>query len=148
MSSEFKEIVGRTIKSVFIHEEYETEMAIHTQEDDLYYIYKVVGDCCSYSMYYDFINVGNLLGQKILKVEPVSLNEAEYREPEWTSDGDYLRKYYGFRFFTLGHCAVLSFRNSSNGYYGGEVEEPIIARSISNAFKPLKTTGNNWMSEG
>lgn len=103
------------------------------------FIFTVEGDCCSTSMFYDFIGVKKLLnGGRVTAVEEVPLEGKDiFVKKERSSvmkdrkreDDDI--KVYGYRLTTedpqFGEVSsVFSFRNYSNGYYGGEmVDTPI-----------------------
>lgn len=95
--------------------------------------YHVEGDCCSTSYFHDFYGVANLLaGYPVTAFDAVDLSPGDpgYRPETWeTGVGVICRdaeeiQVYGYR-LTTAHpyfgdvSAVLSFRNASNGYYGG-----------------------------
>lgn len=97
--------------------------------------FEVEGDCCSHSYFHDFYGVADLLGKEVIGFESVFLQpgDAGYRPETWEKpeskddwDDDHVQVY-GYRFTwadpTFGpRSAVLSFRNLSNGYYGGWME--------------------------
>ncbi|HEY6020170.1 MAG TPA: hypothetical protein VIY48_09795 [Candidatus Paceibacterota bacterium] len=120
-----EELIGKSIKKIEISE----ELLRFTTTDDMQYSYLAVGDCCSSSYFYDFYGVKNLLaGNPITAIEEVDLGEEE------TSD-DSLLQLYGVRLITTAIIpkypnippvevsAIFSFRNESNGYYGGYLEK-------------------------
>ena len=100
--------------------------------------YEVEGDCCSHSYLFDFYGVKNLLNNgPVTKFEEYDLqagdpgfHECEYTESSWYEcllcGGESLQVY-GYS-LTTEHpvwgpmTSVLSFRNESNGYYGGWME--------------------------
>lgn len=120
-------IVGKTITGILFSEEY---LTFETTEGDI--CLTVEGDCCSNSYFFDFYGVINLIGSKVIRFEPVELapGDVGYREEtydvskvqdDWV--GNYVQVY-GYRFITehplFGEVtSVVSFRNESNGYYGG-----------------------------
>lgn len=121
-------IVGKTI------------LAMHWDEDRLVFDttdglvgFYVDGDCCSSSYFYDFYGVRNLLDNgPVTAFEEVTLSPGDpgYKASTWEDNGreigyDHIQVY-GYRFTTVHPLfgevsSVLSFRNSSNGYYGGEM---------------------------
>lgn len=114
--------------------------AIHMDESQLVFDtdrgrigYHVEGDCCSTSYFFDFYGVANLLaGEPVTAFEAVDLapGDVGYRPETWEQgvgvicrDAEEIQVY-GYRLTTthptFGEVsAVVSFRNSSNGYYGG-----------------------------
>lgn len=74
------------------------------------------GDCCSQSWFAHIEGFENLIGNKILKVI-----ERQMPEPLKNDDFECLQ-FYGWTLQTeKGNCDI-EMRNSSNGYYGGDVE--------------------------
>jgi len=131
-------LVGKTVREIWMNEQY-----LKFVTDQGVVIFEVEGDCCSHSYFFDFYGVANVLGREVVDFSSVSLSPGDpgYR-PETFENGvgdvqyDYVQVY-GYRITTehpsFGHVsAVLSFRNSSNGYYGGWME--VIDRDV--AFKP------------
>lgn len=95
--------------------------------------FAVEGDCCSHSYFHDFYGVADLLNKELTGFEEVHLQPGDvgYRSDTWekgTGEVEYDNiQVYGYRFTwedpLFGtRSAVLSFRNSSNGYYGGWME--------------------------
>lgn len=90
--------------------------------------YTVEGDCCSSSYFFDMHGVEHLLNNgPVTAFEAVSLSPGDvgYQDPDATRrEYDEEVKVYGYR-LTTEHpkfgpvSSVFSFRNSSNGYYGG-----------------------------
>lgn len=119
---EITDLVGRTITEIRA-----TEDALAFRlEDGTIYSYEVLGDCCSESYWHDFIHPERLLNTPVLSVETVDLDDPP------STDWEFLQAY-GFRFTTEDPrfgpvSSVVSFRNSSNGYYGGWCDS---ANSIS-----------------
>jgi hypothetical protein len=73
------------------------------------------GDCCSHSWIEHVEGEEHLLGQPIRRVEEVYLSRQDH--PEF----DCLQSY-SFKIWTDRGICDIEFRNSSNGYYGGEIE--------------------------
>jgi len=116
-------LVGKTVTKILWSEE---RLVIET--DGGTFAYDVEGDCCSSSYFHDFFGVANLLNNgPVISVGDVNLHDDDPRfsEPIESDDeyGEHIQVY-GYEFVTrhpiFGEMtSVLSFRNSSNGYYGG-----------------------------
>jgi len=127
--SDFDNLIGKTVREIWMDERY---LKFVTDEGDV--TYEVEGDCCSDSFFFDFYGVGNVIGREVVAFESVSLSPGDpgYRAETYEVEGDeedwIATQVYGYRITTehesFGHVsAVLSFRNRSNGYYGGWMEE-------------------------
>jgi hypothetical protein len=119
--NELKSLIGKTINKIFFNKDY---LKFETDEGNI--VYSVYGDCCSSSYFHDFYGVKNLIGRKVTEVNDVDLIVKE-------DDKDYAESktgevsVYGYQITTEDPeygpvTAVLSFRNYSNGYYGGSIE--------------------------
>lgn len=113
----FNSLVGSKIHKVRMNEDY-----LVFETDNGVKAFTVYGDCCSHSYFYDFYGVQNLLdGGKVTEVGEVSLHPSDLV----VNGDDGCLKVYGYKLTVesvrgLGPVtAVFSFRNSSNGYYGG-----------------------------
>lgn len=111
-------LIGKKITEIHISEEY----LIITADHEVFG-FTVVGGCCSYSYFYDFHGVDKLLANgPVLEVAPV-----EMAEPDQENSSEECLQAYGFSLVTESHIwgpqtSVISFRNDSNGYYGGWME--------------------------
>jgi len=124
MERELKDLVGKKINKVFIN-----EMFLKFETDGGNFVYEVTGDCCSHSFFYDFYGVKNLLeGGKVTEVKEVALHPTDlFVVPDV---GDYTQVY-GYAITTAPkenyyygeRTSVFSFRNESNGYYGGSIDK-------------------------
>jgi hypothetical protein len=125
MSSIGKELIGHKIVAIKMNKYY---LVFKTDKDVI--AYGVDGDCCSQSYFYDFYGVENLLKNGEIKdVTAVNLLDGDFNstrvinpvEQAFIDSGEL--KLYGFQITTEGEfgevTSVFSFRNSSNGYYGG-----------------------------
>lgn len=128
----FSDLIGQTVTKIEMNEDF---LVFTTTEGT--HTYTVYGDCCSQSVFFDFYGVENLLSYgEITNAESIRLSPGDpgYRPETWeagvtNNEDDYdVTQVYGFR-FTVIHpifgevSAVVSFRNISNGYYGGWVEK-------------------------
>lgn len=113
-----KHLVGKKIKQVYMNDQY---LAFKTDKDDV--VFTVEGDCCSSSYFHDFIGLDKVKKNgAVVSAKEVSLQDDDPRCKEEGHE-DYLRCY-GFEIVTedpeFGEVTtVFSFRNDSNGYYGG-----------------------------
>lgn len=111
-------LVGTKIQRIFMDEE---RLTFLTDQGSRSYV--VFGDCCSYSYFYDFHGVDKLLQNgPVVSTKQLDL---EYPEDENALKGEYVQAY-GFEIVTEHpkwgeQTSVFSFRNDSNGYYGGEL---------------------------
>lgn len=114
-----EDLVGTTVKEIYMDSEHLTFV---TDKGD--FGFEVEGDCCSSSYFYDFHGVKKLLaGNPIVSVQGVSLEVSKDEETEEDYNYDEIQTY-GFELVTndptFGEVtSVFSFRNASNGYYGG-----------------------------
>lgn len=134
-------LIGQKITAVHLSEE---ELTFSTEAGPVASYY-VDGDCCSHSLFNDFIGLDKLLSNgPIIEAKPIDLDGAEgYTEQH----GD-CTAYYGYA-LTTEHptfgpmTTVFSFRNESNGYYGGSMHlhaEPRIASDQKLLTEDLVTT--------
>lgn len=112
-------MIGSTIKRIFMNEEF-----LKFETDKGNFVYSVDGDCCSTSVFYDFYGVKKLFGKVVKSVESVELLESD--RPKDKKEYQESISVYGYRITTedekLGDVSsVFSFRNYSNGYYGGSM---------------------------
>jgi len=121
MNTELKNLIGKTITNIFINTRF---LKFITNEGE--YVYEVTGDCCSSSYFFDFYGVKNLLGKVVKDVKEVELKTGD--SLVYSHEMSDI-KVYGYQIFNSDDddyeptTAVFSFRNSSNGYYGGSIQE-------------------------
>lgn len=117
----FKTLIGSKVEKIFMNEKY---LKFETNNGNE--VFEVEGDCCSWSVFYDFIGVKKLLNNKLVKfVEEIDL---KVDVSEDTKKYNECIEVYGYRIITedpeFGEVSsVFSFRNYSNGYYGGWMEQ-------------------------
>lgn len=118
MDTELKDLIGKKVKKLFLNKRY-----LKFETDGGNFVYEAVGDCCSYSYFYDFYGVKNLLENGAIKeIKWVKLHPTELFSTE--RDCDSLLQVYGFQIIAESDrygdiTSAFSFRNESNGYYGG-----------------------------
>jgi hypothetical protein len=134
-----KELIGYKILNVEMlaaNGNFSGEEAIQfTVENNKPIVYLTYGDCCSETWFSEILNLDFLVGHTVSEVKELDM-------PDYTDNNSRQQedKYYGYRITTeAGHCTI-AFRNSSNGYYGGEIEIEDINRAPS--------VIRNWYSIG
>lgn len=115
----YKELVGKKVLKIFMNEE---NLKFETDKGNV--VFEVWGDCCSNSVFYDFIGVKKLFDNGPIKsVEDIELSINESKDTKKYQEST---QSYGYRIITedknLGDVSsVFSFRNYSNGSYGGSM---------------------------
>jgi len=111
-------LVGHKVTAVEMSEE---RLVFTTDVGE--FVYEVEGDCCSYSYFYDLIGK-----EKLIENGPVvSVGTIDLKEPDdEDAERDECVQVYGFEIVTEHprwgeQTTVFSFRNASNGYYGGSM---------------------------
>ena len=111
---DIKSIVGLTIRKVTFGDEGEDDNDLVFYTDNLTIYYECEADCCSSSWVDNIDDLDNMLNSEILEVEELKVESIEIE------DYDVLRKY-DYLVKTSKGDARIEFRNSSNGYYGGNL---------------------------
>ncbi len=128
MRDRLEKLIGKKIKRIFFNEDF---LKFETDQENI--VYFVDGDCCSRSIFYDFIGVkklllnGSIIEVESIDLEPTDIVEGSYGVKDKKSEDDDI-KVYGYRLTTEDSIwgkvsSVFSFRNYSNGYYGGSLED-------------------------
>jgi hypothetical protein len=122
-------LVGQTITNIWMdHENLVFEFANGNRQ-----AYTVYGDCCSCSYFYDFLGVEKLLNNgPVVSTQRIDLDTPDDKDAQ---QGDYVQAY-GFEIVTedplFGSVtSVVSFRNDSNGYYGGTMIECTVPNDLT-----------------
>jgi hypothetical protein len=111
-----KELIGKKINGIMVSDD---ESLIVFGTDHGNFCYKTEGDCCSETWFADFVGVEVILDQIIEDVEEVP--QEDWGEDDRDGRGrQECEIVYGYKFKTAKGVADLIYRNSSNGYYGGE----------------------------
>ena len=116
-------LLGRIITLAKISENQDT-MTFKTDVGDVEWY--VEGDCCSSSVLTD-LKLGPVMLKKIVRVEDVEAPTDEVLNPSTLSQQQSLQEYesiYGVRLVAEdGSQGYVIYRNYSNGYYGGWINE-------------------------
>lgn len=121
-----------------------TKIYVGKGESALYFvtrcdeIYEVTTDaeCCSETWFADIVGVQALVGANILGIEIKELDSPIDNRSRQNKD-----EVYGFTFKTYkGYCDFV-YRNSSNGYYGGGIDD---VRKIEALPADITEITNDW----
>lgn len=138
-----KDIRIETDKVVGKYRDY--SMEILTFETDQGLIsFDTDGDCCSETWFADFFNIQEILNSEIFSIESIDLQVGDYNVETDERTRQECDEVYGYRIKTKKGTGVFSLRNSSNGYYGGNIcqcDRHIIDKSTSIIDQ------TNWMAD-
>lgn len=85
--------------------------------------FDALGDCCSCS-YFDTLGpLEALHGATVGAVKDVDLDDRNFRDNDNDNDWGDLTQFYGHTIITNKGNVDLVYRNESNGYYGGWIEQ-------------------------
>ena len=135
-----KSLVGKKVLKIFMNEQF---LKFVTDKGNV--CFTVEGGCCSQSVFYDFIGVDKLLKNgEIILAEEIELNPDLSKD---TKNYQESTSVYGYRLITkdnvLGEVSsVFSFRNYSNGYYGGWMYKCSDAEVSPEIFEDVLETQN------
>jgi hypothetical protein len=111
-----KELIGKTVTEIRINE---TNCMLYFRTSDGVIKWEAFGDCCSHSWFNDILIIPNLIGHQVMSVEDLG-------DIESFDQGYDLIQVYGYRIVTANGFTEVIFRNESNGYYGGYLEEEVV----------------------
>lgn len=120
-----KELLDQKIVNVYI--EPSGSLIVFENDEGIFFKYDAYGDCCSQSWINDLVNPECLFGHTITKVEPVSMDDVITRKASVEISKEEYDSYeclqaYSYKITTTGGYFDIVFRNSSNGYYSGNLE--------------------------
>lgn len=105
-------VLGQVIKAVRRNDAKDL-IELETDLGTVIYL-SAMGDCCSTSWFEHLAGVDALIGERVLGVVERKMPKTEEK------DGDYIL-FYGWTLETAKGRCDLEMRNSSNGYYGGDI---------------------------
>lgn len=108
-----KELIGKKIESIFIDGKEQELIKFNTDQGPV--VYDTYGDCCSETWFADITGIDALIGHTVMEVEKVDMGEVDDGRTRQEVD-----EVYSVKFKTTGGHADIVYRNSSNGYYGGD----------------------------
>jgi len=107
------ELFGKTIQKIYMDSEKNYIVFCGWTQQDVW-PYRVTGGCCSSSQFDDLLDFQVLIGNEIIGIE-----KRLYEDTHSTSE---TIKTYGYMLKTIKGQAEIVFRNTSNGYYDGDME--------------------------
>jgi len=131
-SVELFELVGRTILGVFVARDDES---ICFATDGGVFAWHTSADCCSETWIADITGFEALRGSVVTGVEDMPLVVQDDRCRQESDE------FYGIEIRTLRGRAHLAYRNSSNGYYGGNLSSPSRLDAVPDGYREI---GEDW----
>ncbi len=129
--SNFDILVGRKILA--ISTDFDTWLSFVDDKGSVF-PFSLQADCCSHTWFFRFLNIDKVLGEVVVGV-------AEGRPDVDAEDGHGTQEYdsvYNYCLLTAKGGMEITFRNSSNGYYGGWI------RQETEAPESLVLLGRDW----
>ena len=110
-------LIGKLLTDLLIAKD-KKALKFMTTEGDI--IAKTEGECCS-ETWIEHVEMPALgFPCTVIAVEDIG----ECKEEEWINGDDERILFYGFKITTASGDIVIDYRNSSNGYYGGDLIWP------------------------
>lgn len=112
--NDMKELIGKTITGLRVNGD-QTIIAFDHRGGST--AFETWGDCCSYTWFADITGVAALIGGTVLDAENIELDAID--------DGRTRQEYdlfYGIKLRTNKGIVDIVYRNSSNGYYCGNIK--------------------------
>lgn len=113
-----KYLVGHTINEIKIAEDKKAILFVTDKEN---VVARMDGDCCSVTWIEHVETVQ--LPATVLDVEDISMPDFGGDDEDGDHDGEVIA-YYGCKITTNKGHIIIDYRNSSNGYYGGDISFP------------------------
>lgn len=114
-------LIGKTITAVELTDD--QEAIRFTLADGSQIVALCDGDCCSHTWIEEVLNPEFAIGKPVLKAEDIEL-PTEFLTPTKTENDEEEMAYYSFLIETANGRCTIAYRNSSNGYYGGNLSWP------------------------
>lgn len=108
-------LVGKKIEQIAVNDD-QSVLVFKTDSGDV--AYQGYGDCCSETWFADITGIQSLIGGQVVSTEDVYLDDVA-QDSRCRQDSD---SFYGIKIITDKGMADIIYRNSSNGYYGGNAE--------------------------
>lgn len=135
-------LIGKIISKLEVSAAQEALRFTTTDNEVIYWV--TDGDCCSESWFSEIIDYSPWGQTKVTKVEEINL--PTYDDGKTRQDKD---KFYGFRIHLEDSTPILIvFRNSSNGYYGGDLVETDKVSSKLDKWTLIKPEWGQWSAPG
>lgn len=111
-----KELIGKTIIGIRVNDD-QSVMAFDTDQGTV--AYSTYGDCCSETWFADIFGAKALIGGKVSEASEIEMPAYNVEDGRGRQESD---SAYGVKIVTDKGQAEVVFRNSSNGYYGGNID--------------------------
>jgi hypothetical protein len=105
-------LIGKTVNHLLVSAD-ESQLVFETDGGDV--ILDTEGDCCSETWFADVLGFDALIGSPVESVYEPELSDTDDGRTRQESD-----RFYGYKITTAKGVCDIIYRNSSNGYYGGE----------------------------
>lgn len=112
-------LIGKIVRAVFLSAEGGALRFDFDNNDSI--VVRADGDCCSYSWIEEVQGIDQLIGSPVVAVEDIDMPDRPGNR--YGHDEDVMA-YYGCKITTQKGYALIDYRNSSNGYYGGNLSWP------------------------
>lgn len=134
-----KKLWKEGISNIYVNE---TQLVFDTYNGAI--IYTVQGDCCSHSYWAEIMHPEAILNHRIVGIEELESLEGEATTQE--VDTIYGYKLKSDKAGGLNNC-IITFRNSSNGYYGGCCDGGEIADIHDVPLENYKHVTSNYVAD-
>lgn len=135
---EFVSLLGRVVKKLYVSAD-DTRLAFELKTGS-FLIWELYSECCSQTWFADILGIKDLINSKIIDVTSWF--------PDSVEDGRSLQeveRFYGIKIHHEKGITDIIFRNSSNGYYGGYLNNaPVLTKKLPDDFKVIKS--DDWSS--
>lgn len=114
-----EKLIGKIIHKILIDSEDEILVFVTNTGN---FVFQTYGDCCSSTWFDSITGVEALLAETVLTVE--SIDNVDVSSARDEIEGHYIEEMqnYGVKITTQKGYVDIVYRNSSNGYYGGDYE--------------------------
>lgn len=107
------DLIGKTVREVFVSVDQDRLVVVY---DGGVAFYRCWQECCSETWIADLCGVSSLIGHTVLAAEDMDLPNIDDDRSRQVFD-----QFYGIKLTTTGGYVDIIYRNSSNGYYGGDL---------------------------
>jgi len=123
-----KELIGKTVSGLRVNDD--QSILVFDHPDGTHTAYRTYSECCSETWFADITGVNALIGQVVTAVEKVYMDAVDDGRTRQERD-----EFYGVKLTTIKGVADIVYRNSSNGYYGGDID--FYSDNLPSGIKPI-----------
>lgn len=131
-------LVGKTVQSIWLADDRKALRFVLNDDSEI--IARCDGECCSVTWIEDIINPEFAIGKAVMRAEDIEL-PIDFHTPTKTDNDEDETAYYGFLIETANGRCTIAYRNSSNGYYGGNLVWPDASYYYGGVYKQNVSTG-------